>query len=182
MSLLSARTAVAQAVRDADLGFATVTTHGGRFDQTELKRWMRQTPAALVVLLGVPATEIQAGTSVARARFAVFVVTSDERNDPRDARAITFTESVMNLVTGNRWDGAACKAPERLQGSNLYSKSLDRGGVAIWAVTWEQLVDIEPNSPDDLDDFETFHADWLVQGDGDDDTVDAEDTVTLEVA
>lgn len=158
MSWLTTRTAIVAAINTAIPALNTCQAHGGRFTLEDLRRYSLRSPAVLVSLLG-GTTRIEAGTTVTPRRWVVFVITRGESDDKRDAQAIAIAQTVCGLIPNNRWSDDNNHAPADVTDDNLYNVTLDKHGVALWAVSWEQGYDIEPDSSS-LDDFVTLYGDW----------------------
>ncbi len=62
--------------------------------------------------------------------------------------------------------------PANVRADNLFSRDLDKNGVALWAVTWRHLVDLDITDVTSLDDFLTAHVDWDINQDGEIDVTD----------
>lgn len=163
----TARQAIVAAIQ-AELGpDVTVEAHGGRFDRAELARYSKRAPAVLVAALGFPrvAERPRARPSV---QFAAFVVCRDAPGASRDTQALTLAEALVRLIPGNRWSLDDLEAPEPPSAQNLYNGDIDRLGIAMWAVSWRQVVALTPlRDIADLADFATFHGTHHI-GDGPD--------------
>ena len=114
--------------------------HGGRFDGEELKRRAARTPAVLIVCLGADKiTPSDTGARDLHLALTAFIITRDTPKLTRQSAAMTIAETVIDLVTDNRFTEGAFPA-ERVKMQNLYAGPIDRHGVALWAVSWVQRL------------------------------------------
>jgi glutamine cyclotransferase len=79
--------------------------------------------------------------------------------------ALDYAEAVMRTVKLNRWGLDNAQKPERLAADNLFSGQLDRKGIALWAVSWQQGVSLRYTNVAELADFTLYTATHEV-GDG----------------
>lgn len=185
MSVLSMRDAIVSRIRATIPALRTCEPHGGDFTTTELDRYTTNTPAALVVCLGMSGSEDLGGETLRTYRWAVFVVARDlPRGAPETPIAkadvaLSISDTLARLVSGERWNGTAGTAASSIRTQNLYSAASDRRGVTFWAVTWEQATDDEDELLDvsTLPDFLRIHTDYdLAPGD---EHLDAQDTTQV---
>lgn len=186
MNLVDLREAVRQQLADAVGPKITVQTFGGRFDLAELKRWGARAPCLLVAAMGLPRLELEGGTWNADVRWAVFVLTKDLPQRPRDATALDLVEATLVVIRPEEdWGDPDGQAVRDVAAENLYSGQIDTNGVALWVVTWRQRHDLPP--PKDaqlanLADFLTYDVKYnLAEGTAQTEP-QAEDKVTLEGA
>lgn len=173
-SVLDTRRAVVASLKSR-LGSSvrTVDAYDGPLDSEELRRAFRQTPAVLVVALGLPNGEDQGVSCVVNCRFAAFIVAAAATPATRGDSAFALAEAVFVEVLQN---SAGLGQPRNVRAENLYGAGVDGSGLALWAVHWEQAAfvdgaDIETN-------LARVAVDWdLAPTDG---TVDASDLVEVE--
>ena len=181
MSILSLREAIRTTIETEVTTLEKVYTHGGRFDQEQLKRWAVQSPCVVVGVLNIPSVSSDSGQCVASVEWGAFIVASNTETMKRDAHALVLLESVLGVVTpSQRWGDDLASMPDGVKASNLYSGKLDSTGVAIWAVTWTQGYDINKFDMAALDNFLTLNT--SVEFSDDEDVPVTEDTTTLEAA
>jgi len=178
MSLISVRAAIKSTLATA-LSSATLYEHGGTFDLDAVKRYARRSPAAVVAILGAR-IEFQGGITVALASFGVFCLANEASTTKRDVAATLLAESVAVELYSNNWGDVANGSPKKPAMANLHSHALDKIGVAMWVVKWEQQVDLQRNTIADLDDFFEFRSEYDISGDDDDDTTNTTDTTELD--
>lgn len=134
-----------------------VGTHGGTFGGDDLKRYSTQSPYAVVVANGARDSDIQATTIRIVVDFVCFIIVRGSSDEKRDAASLELVTRVLRAVHTNRWGVMEASAPEEIEWRNPYSPSVDKLGITIQAVTWEQRLQITNEIPEgDLDDFETF--------------------------
>ena len=118
-----------------------VEAHPGRFNLQELKRIATKLPAVRVALMGMPATvHLDTGEKEVKVRLAAFIITGDKRQLQKDEAALAIVESLLVLVLGQRWGITGTTAAKNVKADNLFSGNVERQGVAMWAVTWEQTI------------------------------------------
>lgn len=192
MSYLAFRAAVVAAIGAGIPALRTCEPHGGRFDVGELQRYAARAPAVLVACTGVGDVHEQAAAAVAMLRWVAVVIARDvpavaAQTDPvvvhvpavhRDAQMLVLSESLLGIISGNRWGMSSTHRPQRIRGDNLYSGQLDKKGIAVWALSWDQAIDHEPIDVSTLDAFETFC--YEVDMAPPDDQIDIEGKVELE--
>ena len=153
MTLAALRTGVVEAIRDTLPDLRDVTTHPGRFDLGELKRIAARSPSVRVAILSVQRGEgVGTGQVDARVQMSAFIVTTDTKNSIKDVAVLEIVEPLLTLVHRQTWGVDRAMPATNIAASNLYSGSVDRQGVAIWAVTWSQDVRLGECHCGDLDD------------------------------
>ena len=159
MSLITLREAIRVKLEEEVDGFAKVYTHGGRFDLDELKRWAKQTPCAVVGLLGIPSFEFDGTQVIGNCEWGAFIVTKDASDLKRDGSAVALVSAIAAVVTPlERWGDDAAHQITAIKASNLYGGKVDQSGIALWAVTWTQGYDINRFDITTLEDFTTYHS------------------------
>lgn len=178
MSILDLRETIKTTLKTLVEDFAQVDTHGGRFDEAEVQRWAKHAPCAVVGALSVPSVSDDSGQPVLRWQWGVFIVTKDERARPRDAVALALTEACLGIITpSQRWGDDRAQPPESIQAQNLYSGTLDKTGISLWAITWTQPYDLANFDVTTLPDFRRYRSTWALSDD--EDVPRAEDAVDL---
>lgn len=180
-TILEQRSSIKTAIDSGISAFAHVFTHGGPFSFDDLKRYAVKAPAAVVACVNIPEFE-ERGTAklLANVQWSIYVVTRGDSSTRRDAEALTLITALAKLVQGNFWEDAdeeetADERPQRIRGSNMRSTGLDKSGVALWALAWNQKIDIADFDLTTLGNFDKFYAEWdLAEAD---DTIDAEDNI-----
>jgi len=175
-TILQARENIKDAVETGVSSFKHVAVHGGRFTSDEIRRYAVKAPAALVACLGIDNIVDTMVDLVATMRWGIYVVTRGDSSTRRDSEALTLIQALAVLVKGNDFDESALVRPENLRAENIYSGGIDNKGIALWALTWTQDQSISDFDLSELDDFDTYHAQWDL--DLDDDVIDAEDHLT----
>ena len=158
------RDAIVAAIKAALPDLYTCEAHGGRFDLNELTRWSRKAPAVLVAAVSVPAIS-DGPTNNAEVRWVAYLITRDTPEATRDVAALDFSEALLRLVRKNTWQLDNTQNPQRVAAENLYSGQIDRHGIALWAVSWQQAVSLRASDIAELADFTLYTATHEV-GDG----------------
>jgi phage gp37-like protein len=178
-SLVESRQAIVNTIAQAVSGLAQVYTHGGEFDSEELSRWGSKAPCVIVSILGLRDAHVEGAQKTGMFEMGAFIVTKDQGRLKRDVAALNLLETCLTVISPlQRWGLEDAQAPESIRGRNLFGGKLDSQGVAIWAVTWHQGLDLNVFDPATLDDFLTYHVSYDIAEA--DETVDAQDTVTLD--
>lgn len=141
----------------------SVEAHGGTFDMDEVKRFALAAPAVRVAMLGIGRiSRYGTGELLAPVNFAAVCVARDEAKAgvgviPKDIGCAAIAAQATLIVDGNRWGWAASGdgpgmvgVPEELQAENLYSGQIDKTGVALWQVTWTQVIRLGATREDAL--------------------------------
>ncbi len=133
---------IAARLHEAFPALKACEVHDGRFDLPELRRIATRTPAMFTACLGVdqvanPGTEQADATLL----LAIYIVTANAAGLSRGAAARALSEAVLQLVQGERWGGGTGEAAE-LRAENLYSGDIDKTGVALWGISWQQVLRI----------------------------------------
>lgn len=178
MSLLDVRAAIVAGLAAALPAGTSVQAHRGRFDNAaEIQRFATKAPVVLVACVQARLREPGAGLAMMPASWAVYVITRDVPQIPRDAGAIALVEAVLLKVAGNCWGRTDVGAPTDVEARNLYAGNVDTLGVALWAVTFEQIVTDAAVDTATLNAFVTFHQDVdMAPADG---QIDITETDTL---
>lgn len=178
MSVLDVRATIVQQLQTKLPKGVQVAPHGGRFDSVEeIKRYITKGPAVLVACVRIPLSNPGAGKVMLPAGWAIFVLTKDVPGALRDQGAIALAEAVVLQVNGNKWGRSDVMAPTDIEARNLYSARIDNLGVALWAVTFTQMVTEATTDLSTLNNFVTFHEDIdMAPADG---QIDITQTTTL---
>lgn len=138
--------------------FASVTTHRGRVTLEEIKRYSMAAPCALVVVSGGRGdTDTQVVAS--SRRLTVFIVVKNGTVQS-DAAALSLVDELIKLIHNNRWGIDDAELPVSINDDNLYSAQLDAVGVALWAISWEQNLQLTDEVEPTMANFVTFVGDW----------------------
>ena len=160
MSVLAVRQSIVNALITALPNGTQVQAHGGRFDSVEeIKRYITKGPAVLVSCMRVPISNPGSGRLMLPCGWAIFVITKDLPQLPRDQGAIALAEAVVLQVSGNLWGRSDVMAPFNIDSRNLYSAKVDTLGVALWGITFTQAVTDLTVDESTLNNFVTFHED-----------------------
>lgn len=162
LALLRDQTVAALAA-DERLGGARVYAHGGEFTHSELQRYATQAPCVVVAVLKTD-LDYEGGIPHASVTMGAVCVCKDQAGTKRDYQALTLADAVMRslmLYVPDHIDLDGASAPQHMTGRNLYTTTLDREGIAMWAVGWVSLVDLA-DEPIDLADFGQMHLVWDV--------------------
>lgn len=136
-----------------------VERHIGRFDKEEdLKRWMSNRDGGVrVAALRVSNYDNIGGRVIGTVQFAAYIFTADQWGYSKDTRAEVIAGKLVKAMFGRTAPSTAYGKAQSFIANNMYSGSIDKKGIAIWTVTWQQewYLD-EPIDLTTLNDFETF--------------------------
>lgn len=149
---------------------------GGQFNLEEMRRHSVQLPGAFVTCVETIDAEKYEALVKTRGRFAVVLVERarpEGQPDPQDRprNIARLAGRVVHKVTtkAKNWgNNEVLASPERVSSKNLYSKAADTNGIALWAITWDQMLLLKEDPPPGaLDDFLELEADYQLVQDGD---------------
>lgn len=122
-------------------GLEVCELHGGPFDLAELERFAVNTPAIYISLLGNPSLDdLNTGERDVELTLAAYVVTTDRDGLPRFEAAINLVESLLTHIPDSRWGQGGTFGAKQVISNNFYNDSIDNLGVALWNVTWKQVI------------------------------------------
>lgn len=159
---------------------------GGRIHLEETDRRSLKMPAAYFTCTGSRDGRMVAGKFRTKGLFLlVLVVKSNVAGQPvpqdRAHGIARFAGKALAVVAAAKsWGNAEVEGvPEKVSSTNPYSASIDKHGVAIWGITWEQQLALEAvPEPVALDDFLLLKADYQIVPSNPE--IDAQDELTLE--
>ncbi len=157
MSIGGLTSAIVSSLDTEIAALRSVKTHGGQFNVQELRRVAVYAPAALVTVSNGDVTRHAGSTGVGTLTIDVFVVTGGTSAVGRDDGALLLVQSIVGLAVRNDWAYADAGPPKAIKFRNLYSGQLDSKGVALWAVRWQQDVEIDAPTIDDLDELRSLY-------------------------
>ncbi|RXJ70790.1 hypothetical protein CS022_22475 [Veronia nyctiphanis] len=143
MRLLALRHAIIDTIKEALPELSAVDAHPGRFNLDELRRIATKLPAVRVAIMAFSkVVPIQTGERQLTVKLAAFVMTSDRRKLPKDESALAIVEALLTLIPGHRWTLSAVSGATDAKAENLFSGRVDKQGVAMWAITWQQVITV----------------------------------------
>jgi len=178
MSLLAFRDAVVNGIKAALPDVKSIEPHGGRFDEKELRTFGAAAPAVRVALLELTGVEGLQGATAMKIRCAAFVATRSTPALPRDKAALAIVTTLAATIPDNDWGLNNTQNPQAVRAANLYSGGVDSAGIALWAVTWDQQINLVETDPATLDVFQTFRTEYDIGQTPD--TEKPADEITLE--
>lgn len=155
------RAAICKSLKDGVAELRAVTTHGGRFDEAQLRAWGANAPCAVVAAVGFGDIVREGGVLNADVSWATFLVTKDTLTAKRDEAALLLAVKLLQVITPEqRWDVEGTAEATAIKAQNLFGAKLDGMGVALWAITWQQKVDINTVNESALADFLRVRGDF----------------------
>jgi phage gp37-like protein len=174
--IVELRDTIMAGVQDRLGDAVSVISHGGRFDVDQLRRYTTRAPAIVVSCAGVSKIEIEGNERKASLQWAAIIIARNQPANMRDVLALAMLESLLHLIAGNNWDMNDVHTPTNISATNLFSATSDSLGNAMWALTWNQAIDLPGTFASSLDLFEKLYTKYdLDTTDGIDD--DAEDMI-----
>lgn len=120
-----------------------VASHPGRFTEAELSRLLTARKAVRVSIENTQSVSVNGqGIQEASLLMAAFVICSDSNTEPRHQSALLLTEAIIEQLPFNRFSTDYLKPvkPSSISAENLYSGEIDRKGIALWGISWEQTL------------------------------------------
>ena len=120
-----------------------VSSHPGRFTQGELSKLLLKKRAVRVSIEQSPGLNITgSGWRDARLILAVYVICGDAKESDRHRAALDITERIITLLPFNRFDTDFLMpvVGNNISADNLYSGEIDKKGMSMWGISWEQAV------------------------------------------
>jgi hypothetical protein len=116
-----------------------VQAHPGRMTIDDLKRLVvRGKSTVCVGCLGIPRIEYTAVGIELQIHWAAYVLALDSIGLPRELAAMAIATDVGRHVVSNVWGREDVDTPDDIRADNLYSGTLEKRAVALWAVTFRQ--------------------------------------------
>lgn len=159
---------------------------GGRINLEETDRRSLALPAAYFACTGTRDGRMIGDKFRTRGLFLlVLLVKSNVAGQPvpqdRAHGIARFAGRVLAVIAAAKtWGNAEVEgAPEKVASTNPYSAAIDKAGVALWGITWEQQLALTAvPEPVPLDDFLLLNADYQIVPSNPE--IDAQDQVVLE--
>jgi phage gp37-like protein len=142
-----------------------VSMHDGEWDVDEIETYSKKAPC--IVVVGDGGKSQKTGNTIKELhRFDAYVMTRDRTVSSarlqRTRGALIIYEHLLRLLHSTYWNSDAhtynAARPDKIESANLYNGKIGDVGVALWAVRWEQLIEIPADTDaNDLDDFRTLY-------------------------
>lgn len=119
------------------------TTEGivGRIDLAEINRRGIASPAVLVSWYGGKLERTSAGPQhFHRIDMSAFVITKDGLGLDRHEAAATIIQALLQHLPDHCWNEPGLGQVSDVAAHSLITTEIQKGGVALWAVTWRQEV------------------------------------------
>lgn len=137
---------IAHAIKAALPGLRDCRAIAGRLDVGQIKQLGIKTPAVLVSRLRLRQDKTHAGPHHGfRVQMAAFILCKDELGLQRDLAAANIAQVLLTLIPENQWGLFDDVAPaEAVAEEPLVSIEANKQGLALTAVTWEQIIAVSP--------------------------------------
>lgn len=167
MSVRTFRDAIVTTLRSRIPELVSVEAHDGNFDLTEIQRHFGHHPrAARVVCPGVANVEDHGGADVITARWVVFIAAREQNVGDPDGKmshgdaCMLLAERVMAVVHSERWGCNGYTQATGIVAQNLYTGALDKRGLSLWVVEWQQGLELDDSAADELPPLRVIHTDY----------------------
>lgn len=138
---LAARAAGAIAAVAPEL--VTCQSRAGALMPAELKDLGLRAPAVIVSWLEArPAVERAGPAPSLDLGMAAYVIARDALGLPREIVAAAIATRILALVPGRTWERAEAGEAHGLRLQSLATQAVRREGIALWAVTWLQPIQL----------------------------------------
>lgn len=160
-----------------------VSAHGGEFGLDDVLRYAKNDPALIIAVIKADTDKTPMSGLLFNVRMSAVVLVRSRGDEAKDERSLRIGTFVMREIAkpGQFWDledTNNIKAPLRVSGENLFSTKLDKQGISLFGISWEQIIDLTADTAETYDDFETFYAEYDLGPDPDGE-IEATDTVDL---
>jgi hypothetical protein len=134
--------AATEAIHAAISSLATCAIYAGEFSGGELSRASVQSPAVLVACLGgTRERDVDCGEVDWKLRYTAYCMARNATGrGTRSIDCLALAESVISVIDGARFGLTGLFPAKCTRLDNMYAEAFDKGGVALWAVTWEQVA------------------------------------------
>ena len=136
---------VDQVKADADFSeLMTVETHGGRFSFDEIKRLAKKAPCLLVSCLEIPALDDGAqGDNEHQLKIVMYVLTRDAAGVSKDISSVAIVEKALRHFKDEEWGFDWTLPAQNFVARNLYSNQIDKIGLSLWGIGFDQTIQLE---------------------------------------
>jgi hypothetical protein len=137
--------------------FKQIEDYGGEFSEDEINAKSFNAPAAFVACLGwrkAKSGNVLAGKKIWRTRIAIFVVTKNTKREVRMTEAMQRAEVLSTIFEGWRPVEVCTSNPDGIDAENLYSRAVDKAGLALWMVGWWQEIEMKKGQRPEMPDLE----------------------------
>jgi len=131
---------------------------GGELTPDDIRRYAVKAPAARVGCLGFEDLALESGHYALDLQWIIVLVTRDAAVR-RGPQMLGLVVDAAKVVAANDW-GMETGRPKNVRARNLFSGDVDKHGLAVWAITWTQRLDLADLDTSTLDDFLRVHSDW----------------------
>lgn len=169
---------------DSRLAGVNVSAHGGEFTDVEIKAYGAKSPHIVVAILRSPIT-LQGGKVMSVASMIAVTIETDRKGvaGDRTSRVLALTDAALQVISKLPIpDMTGLSYARDVDARNLHSPAWDRSGLAAWAISWYQTVELK--TPTNWAAFKTLDTKYdLVPHDNDaelGEVIEAEDLIDLE--
>jgi len=139
MTINEFSTSVAAAIKAKLPDLKACTTHPGRFNLDEVKRLATRVPAVYVASMGVVGVEeVDDESRDVTLQMVAYVLTKDVPNLPKEVSSSNIVSVLVAWLPSRRFGKTG--GAQKVTAQNFYSGTIDKAGVAIWAVIWRQTI------------------------------------------
>jgi hypothetical protein len=138
--------AVVTGLSDALGSEITVRKHSGKFG-ADGKEWTTvRTPGILVTSVGAPTIDDAVYPPVATLQMVAFCIVKLPKDGDSETDVASDMAATVSVLALNRNWGVGYKTGLRASFRNEYTDKLSDKGLTIWSVTWQQPIELDPES------------------------------------
>lgn len=123
-----------------------VKTIAGRIDE-KILRDIAKTQGVYVALVTWKLIEQSLDAATYNCGLVAFIVTKQIRAEDKETTAITIADQLTIALTINDMN-LGSKRPQKIASTTLYSDAIDKTGIALWSVSWQQEIEIDLENTD----------------------------------
>lgn len=150
---------VAELSADSRLAGVNVSFHGGDFTLEDAKRYSAGAPALILTILGFD-VELHDGSVMACTQWGAVALAKDVPGTQRRVGVVDLAEAAVQALaqTFVASSVSTLGKPCNLKAGNSYSPAADATGLAFYALTWEQEIELQ--EADTSVDLDTLYVDY----------------------
>ncbi|MDA9095414.1 hypothetical protein N9J88_03360 [Porticoccaceae bacterium] len=120
-----------------------VESHPGRFTEVELTRVARSKSAVRIAVEDIVEIQVNGlGKRRTTCLMTAFIICSDAQQQGRSEKAIELAEIIISALPRNDWNSESLQIvlESSISAQNLYNGEINKKGVAMWVVSWQQVI------------------------------------------
>lgn len=177
MSFLDFRDDYVKAISSTVPERLTVESIGGRIDETELKRLAKKPGIYVAFIAASPGGGANERKRWYTVGMVAFIVAKDNRGVKRADFAISIVDDLVASLDQDSYKLGAGR-PQQISAVNLFDDQIDKIGLALWSVSWQQKITRDYANEDAAAALQSITASYFLHPD-DDKIADATDDVSF---